>query len=288
MGTEMMEWLAVSCGGSNAYGWSNRGWVHYGGYYPHVFVGYYATTLENPAPGKVIPQAQNSPAASFLWQDIQNIAVDGRQELFTAAYKAWRDNFPGFTVVTTDGRAITLTGYDFWKNKERSYTTLGDFIIRLVTHPRVAELHDATTSKQFVGAKTLRVYSEEDLWLVLEHPELDLMEMENITSSVQRLNALKAEIATLDIQKKQLEAHMAELARQAQIASGESAGATAELTQAEILLQQTIAQQTAKVQEASALERSIQAASKTSWLPWALVGGGVILVIVMLQKRGRK
>lgn len=292
---EMMEWIAVSCCSgkpsiaelkakvlTDYRGWGYAGSSTASSYSPHIFLwqGYNLTTVQCPPNflDLLSTKAKNCSWARRL----------GRTKpTFSFMTPDFVDDFPGVFVVTTDGRAFVLTGYDFWKDKPREATLLGNFLVKLVADPRVAQIYDLGGDVTLSGKQPTRVYSEQDLWTLLENPTLVLADVENITSAVQQLNALKVELVTLEQQKAELQAHMQLLAQQAQMAAGEQAGTQAELQAAQQQLNTVMQEEAAKLAQASALEQSISAASLSKKTVLLVLGGAALLGVGYLVLRKR-
>ena len=272
----------------------HRGWAVRSG----VLAGFLLTTMRRPDPATW--NAIHAKSIEHEWVSALFSHEHGQRETspFVSDRRwlnslAYRDRFAGAVVLTSDGRAIALTGFDFWRNKPRQVTLLGDFLLRLVMHSRVAGIYDVAKAYRVKG-KIVRASSEEDVWLLLDNPDLVLAEIEGIASAVQRLNALRAEIAALDTQRSEMDAHMALLAQQAQFAARELSGAQADLAsarqQAQAVvneqLQAVVNEQADKTAQAARLEKTIQTARVSQTAQWVVGGAAALGLGYAILKRG--
>jgi len=220
--------------------------------------------------------------------------------------------WPGYLVLTTDGRGIYISAFDFFNDKpttdftvrirggsrprygsfSTNYRHWGDFTCRLLESPLVAQIEDLPWVPP---AGAIRAYSEEDVFLLLENPELELMELGTLAERVQQVNALRAQIAQLETTRAQLEAHLAQIATQKAKTGFETMEAVHARSGAEQQLQEVLARELALQQQLAAAQASQQqlaaaqvrqvGADNKTWLWVAAAAGAAALLWSLWRKR---
>jgi len=277
-------------------GWSGR--VHRGDSPSFMgrMLGFWFTTANKPSDD--MWRKLNSRAGRMLTM-IQGPSVGNGRII-----AAW----PGYLVLTTDGRAIYISAFDFFNDKPATsgkifieprhghwpgewlsgnFRYWGDFTCRLMVSPLVAQIEDLP---MVPPAGAIRAYSEGDVFLLLENPEIDFVELGTIAERVQQVNALRAQISQLETKRVQLEAHLTQIATQKVKTGFETAEAAHARSATEQQLQEVLARELALQEQLTAAHQLAAAqamqvgAEKNPWLWVAAAAGGAALLWFLWRK----